>query len=58
MVFKVGDLVKHTNSAWIGHILEITESDVTIRIMYTPRGIVGQEILMFPHQMLYMEKVI
>ena len=58
MVFKVGDLVKHTNSAWIGHILEITESDVTIRIMYTPQGIVGQEILMFPTQMEYLEKVI
>ena len=57
MTFKVGDLVKHTNSAWIGHILEITESDVTIRIMYTPRGIIGQEILMFPSQMEYLEKV-
>tara|TARA_R110000823_G_scaffold218965_5_gene348019 strand:- start:475 stop:651 length:177 start_codon:yes stop_codon:yes gene_type:complete len=58
MVFKVGDLVKHFYSAWIGHILEIAELDVTIRIMYTPQGIVGQEIMLLPHQMLYLEKVI
>jgi len=56
-VFKVGDLVRHKKTGWLGFILSITESDIHIRIMYEPRGAIFPNILLFPEQLSYLEKV-
>jgi len=59
-MFKVGDLVKHKDTGWLGHILEITDSDIHIRIMYEPswETIVFPVILLFPSQLEFLEKVL
>jgi hypothetical protein len=58
MKFKVGDLVKHKVAGWIGHILDMTERDITIRVMYEPRGTIWPVILLFPSQLELLEKVL
>jgi len=57
-MFKVGDLVKHKDTGWLGHILQMTEKDITIRVMYEPRGAVFPVILLFPSQLEFLEKVL
>jgi len=57
-MFKVGDLVKHKDTGWLGHILKMTDSDIHIRIMYEPRGTVFPVILLFPSQLEFLEKVL
>jgi len=57
-MFKVGDLVKHKDTGWLGHILKMTEQDITIRIMYEPRGTIFPVILLFPSQLEFLEKVL
>jgi len=59
-MFKAGDLVRHTKSGWLGFILWITNSDIAIHLFYEPRAgkrVVIDKILLFPSQMIFLEKI-
>jgi len=59
-MLKVGDLVRHKKSGWLGLILWITSSDIAIHLFYEPRTrekIIIDKILLFPSQLDFLEKV-